>query len=238
MEVSAIYFSDFFLLVFVGACIVSVLCLGVGLYLFLGGGSPWSGRIRRVLFGLLVFALLAGVLIASLAIYDSLKGSRANPQDCDDMLRRELVLSRGADVRKWMNRWVGEIQADNDRCAPEFWNPEIDDGNYWLGPRSDWIAAHRMDAAYYRSLPRCFSNTDPSVSADRFPSMAKVGDLSVPFSLYDKSLGDRVVRATSGRDSNNNIIVYWSAAPGRGPADGSICWLYVSRFKFWDKNYY
>ena len=42
---------------------------------------------------------------------------------------------------------------------------------------------------------------------------------------------------TSGRDSDNNIIVYWSAEAGRTPADGAKCWLHVSRLNSWDENF-
>ena len=45
------------------------------------------------------------------------------------------------------------------------------------------------------------------------------------------------VRPTSGRDSDNNIIVYWSNTAGSTPADNSACWLYVSRLNSWDENY-
>ena len=52
------------------------------------------------------------------------------------------------------------------------------------------------------------------------PLTGKVGDLTVPRTLYEGTnpLSD-TVRASSGRDSNNNIIVYWSSTDGRRPAE-------------------
>ena len=64
----------------------------------------------------------------------------------------------------------------------------------------------------------------------------KVGDLTIPRSLYDGFVvATSVVRPTSGRDSDNNIIVYWVRC--QSPADASKCWMYVSRLNVWDENY-
>ena len=69
------------------------------------------------------------------------------------------------------------------------------------------------------------------------PLVAKIGDLTIPRSLYtgfdplDGHAPDH-----SGRDSDNNIIVYWSATAGSTPADASKCWLYVSRLNVWDET--
>ena len=45
------------------------------------------------------------------------------------------------------------------------------------------------------------------------------------------------VRSSSGRDSDNNIIVYWDANYGELPSDNATCWLYVSRLNSWDQLY-
>ena len=65
-----------------------------------------------------------------------------------------------------------------------------------------------------------------------------VGTVAVPDGLRR----DGAVRGTSGRDADNNIIVYWQApAPGVEPAglpsDGSICWLHAAAFGAWSVSY-
>ena len=65
---------------------------------------------------------------------------------------------------------------------------------------------------------------------------AQVGDLTVPRGLYDGATTPKV-RGTSGRDADNNIIVFWDDADGKGPADAASCWMYVSRLNNWDENY-
>ena len=35
----------------------------------------------------------------------------------------------------------------------------------------------------------------------------------------------------SGRDSENNIIVYWKHS--NQPSDGANCWLYIERLSTW-----
>ena len=40
-------------------------------------------------------------------------------------------------------------------------------------------------------------------------------------------------RRLSGRDSSNNILVYWSASVGERPSDGAACWLFDSSVREW-----
>ena len=64
----------------------------------------------------------------------------------------------------------------------------------------------------------------------------------MPRSLYDGFVVDtNKIRGSSGRDSDNNILVYWNNGAatrvGVSPADASECWLYVSRLNVWDQSY-
>ena len=45
-------------------------------------------------------------------------------------------------------------------------------------------------------------------------------------------------RKTSGRDSENNILVYFSDTLSDRPSDGASCWLYYARLKRWHENFY
>ena len=58
---------------------------------------------------------------------------------------------------------------------------------------------------------------------------ASVGGAGVPPGLM---VGDSA-RRLSGRDSSNNILVYWSASLGERPSDGAACWLFDSSVREW-----
>ena len=62
-----------------------------------------------------------------------------------------------------------------------------------------------------------------------------VGASQVPRGLRHGNVDTGFVRAKSGRDSDNNIIVYWSAT--NRPSDGAKCWLFISRLRTWSENY-
>ena len=53
-----------------------------------------------------------------------------------------------------------------------------------------------------------------------------------------------VVKNTSSRDADNNIIVYWTGPLVRYgeatslPSDAAICWLYVSDLSRWTQSYH
>ena len=56
-----------------------------------------------------------------------------------------------------------------------------------------------------------------------------VGGAGIPPGLM---VGDSA-RRLSGRDSSNNILVYWSGSVGERPADGAACWLFDSSVREW-----
>ena len=61
----------------------------------------------------------------------------------------------------------------------------------------------------------------------------QVGAWEVPPGL----MSGEDARVTSGRDANNNILVYWANAPVQRPSDGAACWLFQSRLNRWHANY-
>ena len=132
--------------------------------------------------------------------------------DCDQLLRNQLVFQRGADTADRMQEVIQQIQAQRDECVSELWNPDVDDATAVTG---------------------CFTAAPPYTN----PLTIKIGDLTVPRTLYTGSTAIDRVRTTSGRDAENNIIVYWSTTHGEQPANDAGCWLYVSRLNQWDENY-
>ena len=95
--------------------------------------------------------------------------------------------------------------------------------------------------------PECDSESwSPVVRVDQgypfgCPAHSKVGDVPVPEGL---TTSGGVVKNTSSRDADNNIIVYWTGpavAYGEAtslPSDSAICWLYVSDLSLWTQSYH
>ena len=133
--------------------------------------------------------------------------------DCDQLLRNQLVFQRGASTAGRIEEVIRQIQVQRDDCKPELWNPDVDDSTAIMG---------------------CFGGSQPLYTN---PLVARIGNLTIPRTLYTGFTTIDTVRETSGRDSDNNILVYWSGIAGSTPADNSKCWLYVSRLNSWDENY-
>ena len=143
---------------------------------------------------------------------ESTKNEASSSDDCGQLLRNQLVFQRGADTADRMQEVIQQIQAQRDECVSELWNPDVDDATAVTG---------------------CFTAAPPYTN----PLTIKIGDLTVPRTLYTGSTAIDRVRTTSGRDAENNIIVYWSTTHGEQPANDAGCWLYVSRLNQWDENY-
>ena len=133
--------------------------------------------------------------------------------DCDGLLRSQLVFQRGASTAKRMNEVRAQIQSQRQECAAEVWNPKVDDTTYSGGEAF------------------CFATAEAAEG-----DTASVGTQVVPAGLRDKNTITGVVRSASGRDADNDIIVYWGDAANR-PTDNATCWLYVKRLATWSENY-
>ena len=132
---------------------------------------------------------------------------------CDQLLRNQLVFQRGASTANQIQGIVIQIQAQRDDCISGIWNPVVNDNNR-TGTNGCW---------------------ESEAATERINS-PKVGNLEVPDGLFDSQDPTSSVMRQSGRDSENSIIVYWWDIPRRTPADGAVCWMYVSRLNSWSKN--
>ena len=133
--------------------------------------------------------------------------------DCDSIFRDRLVLNRSASTASRMNVLIAQIQGQHEECGEGFWDPIV-----------------RSDTRTGLGGSDCF---DPGLGRlDR--NKVKVAGVKVPESLVSQ----RVWR--SGRDSQNNIIVYfWDLrAVGHGrPSNQARCWLYLSYYDNWAYGY-
>ena len=196
-------------------------------YMTAQGDPQGMSRAKMSVIGAVVGLAIAGLAfvmpgIISRLIIEPAGGERIVADattDCDQLLRNQLVFQRGASTAGRMNEVIRQIQAQRDDCVAELWDPEA--VNLSNTPGTD----------------SCFSADPPAYTTTLDD---KIGDLTIPRTLYTGfDAANDTVRPTSGRDSDNNIIVYWNDATNGGspPADNASCWMFVSRLNNWDQNY-
>ncbi len=223
-ELSSI-FNNLGLLVAVVGGGISVVAIGyAGIQWMTSSGDPQKmGQARMGLMGAVGGLVIVGIAfiiprVVSQAVIEPVGGVSLQSDagtNCDQILRNQLVFQRGASTASNMNVVISQIQAQRDTCTSETWDPEVDDS----GRLADG------------TVSGCWATGDLATGA-----AVEVGDTEVPRSLHNANDEALAIRATSGRDSNNNIIVYWGNGDKR-PTDASACWLYVSRLRVWDESY-
>ena len=178
-------------------------------YMTAQGDPQGMSRAKMSVIGAVVGLAIAGLAfvmpgVISRLIIEPAGGERIvadSTTDCDQLLRNQLVFQRGASTFGRMNEVIRQIQAQRDDCVSELWNPAA------------------MDLAATPTANDCFGTTAPGRDYAS-PLAVKVGDLTVPRTLYGGFTTNDDVRHTSGRDSDNNIIVYWhNGTSGNPPAD-------------------
>ena len=225
MEELSTIFNNVGILVAALAGGISLVMFGfAGIQYMTAQGDPQGmSRAKMSVIGAVVGLAIAGLAFVMPGIISRLIIEPAGGQNvvsdvgdnCDQLLRNQLVFQRGASTAGRMSEVIRQIQAQRDNCVSELWNPVVSDASAILATG-------------------CYGAITTPLYAS--PLAAKIGDLTVPRSLYTGfTVGTDKIRATSGRDSDNNIIVYWSAT--QPPADASTCWLYVDRLNVWDENY-
>ena len=137
--------------------------------------------------------------------------------DCDGALKGQLVVQRGASTASGMNLLINQIQTRQDECRSSLWHPAVADPTGWSDPPG-WCTD--LDSGGLASDP------------------VSIGGMEVPGSLRETNTKPR---ESSGRDSRNNILVFWDDRSGVSndnlPSDGANCWLYVSVFNTWKEGY-
>ena len=221
MEELSTIFNNVGILVAALAGGISLVMFGfAGIQYMTAQGDPQGmSKAKMSVIGAVVGLAIAGLAFVMPGIISRLIVEPAGGQNvagdsvgdnCDQLLKNQLVFQRGASTAGRMNEVIRQIQATRDNCVSELWDPTVDD-----------------------SAPGdCFGH-DPWYTD---PLKEKIGDLIVPRTLYNGVIvSTSLVRQTSGRDSSNNIIAYWDL--DNRPSDNSKCWMFISRLNQWDENY-
>ena len=150
--------------------------------------------------------------------------------NCDSILRNQLIFQRGASTDDRMQVVISQIQSRHTECSKDVWNPEV----------LNMAAANGTSGVIAVGAGKCYKSAggfDPGTDSTKL----KVGEQTLPESLQRKygPNSDKVApRSSSGRDSENNIIVYWSDAVANRPSDAASCWLFYARLNSWYENFF
>ena len=203
-------------------------CYAGILWMMSSGDPQKTGQARLALIGALGGLVIVGIAfivprVISQAVIEPVGGVAISSDvglNCDGVLRSQMIFQRGASTAANMNVVVSQIQAQRQECPPDVWDPTVVDM-----PAVAVVGSN------------CWDGAAPAATgvASTGGALGKVGASQVPRGLRIGNEDDGLVRALSGRDSDNNIIVYWS--PTNRPSDGGKCWLYVSRLRTWSENY-
>ena len=232
------------LLAVLGGGISAIAFCYAGILWMTASGDPQKmGQARTAIFGAVGGLVIVGIAFMAPRIISEFVIEPAGGQviagdqgvSCDKLLRSQLQVQRGASTATRMNQVISQIQAQRTECPEDTWDPYVTNDVSTASGTPDAEQA----AGCFGAPDDAESGGIPNTKADA----GTVGDTQVPASLR---LGNTLtgtaataglVRANSGRDSENNIIVYWSTLPDRRPTDSAKCWLYVSRLRTWDENY-
>ena len=230
-------------LVNIGVSITTVLAIIVGvvagimvayaglMYATAAGDPQKTGIARNAFIGAFIGSIIAGVafigprIVADMVIkpVGGITVEMDVGLNCDGILRNQLVFQRGASTADRMNVVIAQIGSQHSDCASDVWDPEV------------------IDIGGTPLVGKCYSATagnlpDSTSLADT--SNIVVGDQAVPTSLLRKGTANYKPRDSSGRDSDNNVVVYFSDTLSKRPSDGASCWLYFARLKTWHANFY
>ena len=231
MEEIMTVFNRFGILIAVAGGGLALVMFGASgiLYMMAQGDPQAMGRAKGAFIGALVGCAIVGLAfiipgIISRVIVEPAGGTALQVDtgdDCDQLLRNQLKFQRGASTAARMQEVIRQIQNQRDACAVELWNPTVNT----VDTKND----------------DCFADITKTGEAGK----GLVGNTLVPAGLRTNNSLTENVRLASGRDSDNNIIVYWLpdvASPAtdnssKRPTDNAMCWLFVNRLNSWDESY-
>ena len=222
----------------IGGVSVIVFLYAGFLFMTASGDPQKSSQARMAIFGAFIGLVVAGAAfvlprIISQAIIEPAGGVAIATEgqiSCDELFQEQLVAQRGANNAARMNE-VRQLVQGRQECSPEVWDVVV---------ASDVTA---YDTTQSDTASKCFG---ADTQNNEFTAIAaQVGNVQVPIGLrtgntLSDAAGTGDVRIGSYRDANNNILVVFDpidGTAGKFPADGAVCWMYVSRLRQWYSNF-
>ena len=153
-------------------------------------------------------------------------------QNCDNILRNQLIFQRGASTDSRMQVVIAQIQSQQQECTSDVWDPKVINMGAAV-PATGVVAPGGTGV-----LGQCYLSVGGFTAGVANVADIKVGDQGFPKGLSRTATdGKFYPRTTSGRDSENNIIVYWADDVAKRPSDAASCWLYYARLRAWHENF-
>ena len=238
-----------------GAMSVLAICYAGFMYMTAAGDPQKSGQARNALFGAIGGMIIVGVafmvprLISETVIEPSGGSSIGGTTtvSCDNVFQNQLVRQQAAGNAQRMNQVKVQVQQRQaEECASEVWNPIVITGADLAGTTSPgWGGTYAgrgtsvsPPGTFAADKAKCGSDavTTGSSSTDAFRDRT-IGGLAVPPGLERfvsaGAANSKGASLNSGRDGENNIIVYFSGHGEERPSDGAPCWMYVARLGNW-----
>ena len=228
-EVSALAGSVTRLLAVCGGVVSGVMLAYAGFMWITSEGDPLKvSKARSAFLGSLVGLVVVGGAFVFPKAFGELviepvggfTGGVSSTVDCDRILREQLVFQRGASTGGRMNVVIRHVQKRWSECHEGVWDPVVNDSGYSVV----------LGQGVPNTAGACF-NTPPQVGM-----AARVGGFQVPRGLRENKSVELAARGFSGRDAENNVMVYWGQGDKR-PSDEASCWMYVSRARRWFSGY-
>ena len=155
-------------------------------------------------------------------------------QNCDKILRNQLIFQRGASTAERMQVVIAQIQAQQQECSSDVWDPEAVDMTGTVTAASGKVTAGASGSS---TKGQCYLTAGGYGGILLAADNPIIGDQKLPESIMRVSGAGKHPRTTSGRDSENNIIVYWADDVAKRPSDAASCWFYYSRLRAWHENF-
>ena len=244
-----------------GAMSVLAICYAGFMYMTAAGDPQKSGQARNALFGAIGGMIIVGVafmvprLISETVIEPSGGASIGGTTtvSCDQVFKNQLVRQQAAGSAQRMNQVKVQVQQrQSEECAAEVWDPVVITGTQLVATSTaatndGWAGTVHADVkapAAFATAAGGPTDTDGGdcavfiAAANTYAfSNRRIGGLAVPPGLQRFTSGATAAATAgtlnSGRDGENNIVVYFSGSPDKRPSDGAPCWMYVERLGTW-----
>ena len=159
------------------------------------------------------------------AAYPEPENASSTQGSCDEVLQTQLIPQSRADTARKINTIVQMIQSQIEECSPNHWSP---------------VAVNARDQQQQNNTaedPRCFGQQQQHDTGRTRNPGASVGTTTVPPGLRTNGVPGGDVRPDSSRDTDNNILVFWSPSPEERPEDNATCWMYHASTGAWTQNH-
>ena len=159
---------------------------------------------------------------------------------CDEIFKNQLVRQQAAGNANRMAQVKVQVQQRQNECVSEVWDPTIlgrgEVFNAAASPHT-WTLKSSTDGVSIigkedEALGELVSCQESKRTDDSDASRGSIGGLAVPRGLV-RFTDDTDGNIGSGRDGENNIILFFSSNNDFRPSDGANCWMYVERFGSW-----